>query len=125
MSKITSVALLTALLLSACAKGSDEITASYISPITYQNYSCSQLSAEAQRVSAEASKMSGVQDDKASSDAVATTVAVVLFWPAAFLVKGDGQTAAELSKLKGQFNAIEQASIQKKCGLNFKKTAKA
>lgn len=109
-----------ALLLSACAQSSNEITASYISPVTYQNYSCNQLSAEAQRVSHEAAKMAGVQDSKRSDDAVATTLGVVLFWPALFFIKGDGQTAAELAKLKGQFNAIEQSSIQKKCGLKFK-----
>ncbi len=64
--------------------------------------------------------MAGVQDKKASNDAIATGVAVVLFWPAAFMVSGgDGQTAAELAKLKGQKDAIEQAAIQKKCGIQF------
>jgi hypothetical protein len=40
-----------------------------------------------------------------------TGAAIVLFWPAAFFVKGDGQNAAELARLKGEFEAIEQASI--------------
>jgi hypothetical protein len=39
---------------------------------------------------------------------------VVIFWPAAFFVGGDKQTAAELAQMKGQMVAIEQASIQKK-----------
>jgi hypothetical protein len=29
-------------------------------------------------------------------------MALVLFWPAAFTIKGDGQTAAELARLKGE-----------------------
>ena len=66
-------------------------------------------------------EVSGVQDDKASGDAVATGVALVLFWPAAFLIKGDGATAAELGRLKGEFEALEQASIQKRCGLRFER----
>jgi hypothetical protein len=52
-----------------------------------------------------------------------TGAAIVLFWPAAFFVKGDGQTAAELGRLKGEFEAIEQASIQKNCGLRFQRAA--
>jgi len=38
---------------------------------------------------------------------------------AAFFVGGDKQTAAELAQMKGQMVAIEQASIQKKCGIQF------
>jgi hypothetical protein len=38
-------------------------------------------------------------------------------------VKGDGQNAAELARLKGEFEAIEQASIQKNCGLRFQRSA--
>jgi hypothetical protein len=48
-----------------------------------------------------------------------TAAAVVIFWPAAFFVGGDKQTAAELAQMKGQMVAIEQASIQKKCGIQF------
>lgn len=60
-----------------------------------------------------------MQDQKRQSDAVATGVAIVLFWPAAFFVGGNGQTAAELANLKGQMQAIEQASIAKKCNIQF------
>jgi hypothetical protein len=44
---------------------------------------------------------------------------VVVFWPAAFFVGGDKQTAAELSQMKGQMVAVEQASIAKKCSIQF------
>jgi hypothetical protein len=42
--------------------------------------------------------VAGNQDQKRTNDAIATTVAVVIFWPAAFLVGGDGPAAAELGK---------------------------
>ena len=74
---------------------------------------------EAQSVSARAAQVAGVQENKRTNDAVATGVAIVVFWPAAFLVKGDGPTAAELGQLKGQMMAIEQANIAKRCGLQF------
>jgi hypothetical protein len=63
--------------------------------------------------------LSGVQDGKRTSDVVATTAAVIIFWPAAFLVKGDGQTAAELGRLKGEFEALERIAIEKNCRLRL------
>ena len=112
-----------ALLLSGCASKSSDISPSYVSPIMYQNHSCAQLAQEAQGVSSRAAQVSGAQDSKRTSDAVATGVAIVVFWPAAFLVGGDGPTAAELGQLKGQMVAIEQASIHKNCAISFQRTA--
>jgi hypothetical protein len=69
----------------------------------------------------ESRAVAGVQNKKASDDAVATGVAIVLFWPAAFFIKGDQETAGELARLKGELDALEQTSIQKNCGIVFKK----
>jgi hypothetical protein len=105
--------------LGGCASASSEIAPAYVSPVMYQPYTCAQLAQEAQAVSARAATLSGVQDQKRTNDAIATTAAVVVFWPAAFFVGGDKETAAELAQMKGQMVAIEQASIQKKCGIQF------
>jgi hypothetical protein len=102
-----------------CASNSSDIAPAYVSPIMYQNHTCAQLAQEAQGISARATVVAGNQDHKRTNDAVATTVAVIVFWPAAFLVGGDGPTAAELGQLKGQMNAVEQASIAKKCNIQF------
>ena len=85
----------------------------------YQNYTCQQLAMEAQAVTARAGVVSGAQDQKRSNDGLATAAAIIVFWPAAFFVGGNGQTAAELAQLKGQLAAIEQASIAKKCAIQF------
>jgi hypothetical protein len=105
--------------LGGCASASSDITPAYISPVMYQQYTCQQLAMEAQAVSTRAATLSGVQDSKRTSDGVATAAAIVIFWPAAFFVGGDKQTAAELAQMKGQMVAIEQASIAKKCGIQF------
>lgn len=118
-------ALAGACLLANCASKSSEVTAAYVSPITYQSYTCQQLGMEAQAVSAKAAELSGAQDQKRTNDQIATGVAIVVFWPAAFLVGGDGQVAAQLAQMKGQMNAIEQASIAKKCGIQFQRPAPA
>jgi hypothetical protein len=108
--------------LSGCASKSSDIQAAYVSPVQYQHHSCDQLLAEGQRLSSRAALVSGQQDDKRTSDAVMTGVAVVVFWPALFALEGDGQTAAELSRLKGELEAVEKASIQKNCGIQFRRS---
>jgi hypothetical protein len=91
----------------------------------YENYNCRQLAEEAQRVSHHAAAAAGAQDSQASKDAVATTVGAIVFWPALFLIGGDKQNAAELARLKGEMDAIEQASIRKRCGIKFQRPTDA
>ena len=79
-----------------------------------------QLADEARRVSSAAAAASGAQDSQATKDAVATTVGVIVFWPSLFFIGGDKQNAAELARLKGEIDAIEQSSIRKKCGIQFR-----
>mgnify|MGYP005871194703 CR=1 FL=1 len=106
--------------LSACAQKAEKISPAYVSPLTYQDYSCKQIAAEASRVSGRAAELAGVQDKQAKNDAVATGVALVLLWPAAFFIKGDKGTATELARLKGELETLEKVSIQKKCGIEFR-----
>lgn len=119
MKTITAIALSAAILTTACADNSADIQPTYISPLTYQSFSCSQIEQEARRIAARSAQVSGVQDKNAQGDAVATGVALVLFWPAAFFIGGNKENAAELSRLKGELDALEQASIQKNCGIVF------
>jgi hypothetical protein len=105
--------------LGGCAKDASEVGATYVSPITYQSYSCDQLGQEAQRVSAAAAQAAGVQDQRATNDKVAMGVGLVVFWPALLFTKGNDENTAELARLKGEMDAIEQASIAKHCGITF------
>ncbi|MEM1100525.1 MAG: hypothetical protein AAGH73_03210 [Pseudomonadota bacterium] len=112
--------LLTSLVLSGCAQSPENIAATYVSPLQFQSYSCNQLVEEGNRVGRRAAEVAGVQQKKADQDAGATAISLVLFWPAAFFIKGDKETAAELARLKGELEAIEQASIRKNCGIEFR-----
>src|SRR5882757_192795 len=105
--------------LGGCASAASDIAPAYISPVAYQSYTCQQLALEAQAISTRAATLSGAQDSQRTKDGIATAAAVVIFWPAAFLVGGDKQTAAELSQMKGQMVAVEQASVAKKCNIQF------
>ena len=113
------VALSSALVLASCASKPEDIEAAYVSPLAYEAYTCDQLKSEAIRVSERAQQAAGVQKKKATNDAVAVGVGVVLFLPALLFVKGSGATEGEIARLKGEIEAIEKASIQKNCNIGF------
>jgi hypothetical protein len=76
----------------------------YVSPVTllpYQGYTCQQLALEAQAISTRAATLSGAQDSQRTKDGVATAAAIVIFWPAAFFVGGDKQTAGRAGTDEG------------------------
>jgi hypothetical protein len=104
----------------ACASYSEKIPATFVSPIIYEHLTCRQVAEEAARVSRRAAEVAGVQDSQATKDSVITGVAIVVFWPAAFFVGGDRASAAELGRLKGEADALEQVSIKKNCGIQFR-----
>ena len=112
--------MIVAVAIQGCASAASEITPQYVSPIQYQSYSCRQIEEEASRISVRASQLAGIQDSKATSDSVAMGVGLVLFWPSLLFIKGDGQTAAELGHLKGEFDTLQQVSIQKNCNIQFR-----
>lgn len=121
MKSITiTAACVCAVALSACAKSSANIEAAYVSPALYERMNCAQLSEEAKRVATRANSVAGVQDQNATRDAVATTAAAIIFWPAAFFIGGNGTNATELASLKGQLEAIQSVSEKKNCGLTFR-----
>jgi hypothetical protein len=117
MRKVLSGAAIAALL-AGCATQPKDISAAYVSPMLYDNFTCEQLIAEGQRVSGRAAELTGAQQKKADGDAVAMGVGLILFWPALFFIKGDKETAGELGHLKGEMDAIQQASIRKNCGIS-------
>lgn len=108
-----------AVILAGCASAPKDIAPAYVSTGLYENLSCEQLRREAEGVSARAIAASGQQEKNRSQDVGMTTVAVVLFWPAAFFMKGDGAAAAEVARLKGEIAAIEQVNRIKNCGITF------
>jgi len=125
-----TIALALVIALAGCAKSSEEVSTSYVSPIQYANHDCGQLRGEQYanhdcgqlrgeltRVNRQLVQKMRSQDGRADSDALATGVGVVLFWPALFFIKGDDEHAGELARLKGEFNEIEQSAIEKRCNL--------
>ncbi|MDQ0466947.1 hypothetical protein QO010_004744 [Caulobacter ginsengisoli] len=98
----------------ACATSPDKISASYVSPLQYQGYDCDQIRAEMMRVNSRVREVAAEQRKSAKNDAIAVGVGLVLFWPALFFLATSDQKE-ELARLKGEYDALDQSAIQKKC----------
>ena len=114
---------LTATLLIGCATQPKDLPTAYVSPLQYQDYSCDQISMEMNRVSRKVNELRGDLKEEADNDSVQMAIGLIIFWPALFFLEGgDGAEAAEFSRLKGEFEALEQMSIQKSCGIQVQQT---
>ena len=69
------------------------------------------------------SQLGGRLDEAASNDKAIGVVGAVLFWPALFALGGTKNQEAEYARIRGEHDALQQASIQKKCGMQQAKDA--
>lgn len=113
--KITA-ATLAFLMVAGCSTASKDIMPTYVSTAIYSNYDCDQLRLELIRVSTEANSMAGKMDKNRENDNMTTTAGMIIFWPALFFLGGTKEQEARYAQLKGEYNALEQATIQRKCG---------
>ena len=120
MNRILYIAL-TGVLLASCAQDTSQIRPAYVSPLEYKDYDCDMLQAEAIRVTRQASELGARVNDTAETDDAQMAVGMILFWPALFFLEGE-ETADthQYAELKGRITAIEEASIRKKCGIEFR-----
>ena len=107
-----------ACLLSGCATQSSDIASTYVSTMQYSNYDCDQLAAEGARIQTRVQQVGGRLDQAASNDKGITAVSAVLFWPALFFLGGTKQQEAEYGRLRGEYDAVQQAGIEKRCSLS-------
>jgi outer membrane murein-binding lipoprotein Lpp len=101
--------------LAGCSTAAKDVTTTYVSPTQFASYDCQQLAAEAQRLQVRFTELGGRLDQAASNDKTITGVGLILFWPALFALGGTKAQEAEYGRLRGEYEAVQQASIQKKC----------
>ena len=107
------------MLLNSCSTGSKDIVGTYSSPLQYSQYDCDQLSAEVLRIQGRVNQLSGRLDEASSNDKLIIGVGAVFFWPALFALGGTKQQENDLARLKGEYDAIQQAAIMRKCSLRY------
>ena len=81
----------------------------------YQSYDCDQLASETQRINVRVNQVAGRLDEAAANDKAIAGVGAILFWPALFALGGTKNQEAEFARLKGEYDAIQQVAVLKKC----------
>lgn len=104
-----------------CASSPNKIAAQYVSPMAYQGYDCDQIALEQNRIERRTGELYQSLKKEANADKWQMGVGLILFWPALFMLEGgDGPEASEYARLRGEYNALSEVSIMKKCQIQFK-----
>jgi hypothetical protein len=114
--------LLATLVLLGCAASSGNIQAQFVSPEKFQELSCQQIGAEGERVIRRVAEISGVDHSNEGSPPWPTAQQIVVHWPTPWLATSEEETT-QLATLKGEFEALERASVLKRCSFHFKQQA--
>jgi len=102
--------------LSACASSPDKMQSSYVSPMKYSDFTCKQIGMESENTSRRIQVLYNTLKKEADTDKWQMGVGLLVFWPALVFVEGgDGAEAAEYSRLKGEFEALQSAAVNKSC----------
>lgn len=112
-----SLALAACLAHAGCASHPDRVEPHYVSPTTYQAWSCEQLADERTRLQKEVERVGGLQRENANADTAMMTVGIILLWPALFGLAATKDRKIELSRLKGEYEAVDLSMRTKPCGL--------
>lgn len=117
MWRIFSLALIIGLML-GCASNPDNISTAYVSPLKYKNHDCDQVAMEMDEVSRRTTDLYFSLKKKSDNDSAQMGIGLVLFWPTLFFLEGgDGPEATEYSRLKGEYEALHTAAVDKKCAM--------
>jgi hypothetical protein len=81
----------------------------------YKLFDCDQLAQHGRDVSLTAAELAGL----GRHHCVAAPNNVVIFWPAAFERSSGGAQDDALLKLRNEFQAVQQASLEKNCSIQF------
>ena len=99
-----------------CSSNPNKIDAAYVSPLKYKDYNCDQIAMEMDYVGQRTTKLYSRLKDQSTADNWQMGVGLLVFWPSLFLLEGgDGPGAAEYAQLKGEFEALRDNSVRKKC----------
>jgi hypothetical protein len=103
--------------LSSCASPPNAILPTYVDPLQYEQYDCSQIGTEMESVTMELNEVYGVAKRAAARDGWFMLGAVIVSGPLAIVpaVISDSESTERFAQLQGELEALEQASILKEC----------
>lgn len=107
-------------ILNACASNPDNMDSAYVSTLKYRNHDCDQIAIEIDYIGSRINEVYRSLEKKHHTDQWQMGVGVILFFPLLFTLEGgDGTEAVEYTRLKGEFEALRKAAIEKKCSNSF------
>ncbi len=119
MANKTVAAILVAgvMFLSSCASPPNAILPTYVDPLQYEQYDCSQIGTEMVRVTGELNQSYRECKVHASRDELFMLGAFLITGPLAIVpaVINDSESTERFAQLQGELEALEQASILKEC----------
>jgi len=119
MANKTVAAILVAgvMFLSSCASPPNAILPTYVDPLQYEQYDCSQIGTEMVRVTGELNQSYRECKSHSNRDGWFMIGAVLVSGPLAIVpaVISDSESTERFAQLQGELEALEQASILKEC----------
>lgn len=115
MKRTIAVCVSVSVALMGCATASKNIATASVSPMQYQSYDCDQLGSEIQRLNLRVNQLGGRLDEAATNDKYLMAAGLIVAWPILFALGGTKHQEAEYARLKGEYDAVEQAAVLKKC----------
>lgn len=103
-------------ILVACASSPDKIDAAFVSAFKYEPYSCEQIAFDMAVVARHTQSLYDNLKSARRHDKWQAGVGVILLPTLFALEGGDGVEASEYAVLKGEFESLLYASMQKRCG---------
>src|SRR5262249_29165260 len=103
-------AIFLAAVIGGCAKSPGSIQPAYMSPVAYAGLSCNQLKKEAARVQHALTEASMQQEETSDNDAAG----ILLIGMPVASFSGEN-IATQIAALKGEIEAVQRASLEKKC----------
>lgn len=118
---LTTAVVIPVILTAGCATQPNKLGAADVSPIGYVRYDCDQIAMESDRISRRINTLYAQLKEEADADEWQMGVGLILLWPTLFWLEGgDGPEASEYRQLKGEYAALQHASVTKKCGFEFR-----
>jgi hypothetical protein len=116
--RLVSIATFGAVL--GCTSGWAQALPKYVPAGTYRALSCDQLAQEGRAISRRGFLAAGLPAGQGGTLASPTGSAIVLLWPE--MSRGRDEHQSEmLAVAGGQMNAIEQASVEGQCSIQFQR----
>ena len=119
MANKTVAAILVAgvMFLSSCASPPKNILPTYVAPLQYEQYDCSQIGTEMESVTRQLNQMYIAVKNASNRDGWFMMGALLITGPLALVpaVIDDTEATVQFAQLQGELEALEKVSIQKEC----------